>query len=83
MKYILVQRNESCKANSNEEFVTWMRRCDIEYHKENSDFMTSYARRKSLFEDVEIRFDHEDHFVEDLQKNEFLKIEKKPKWKLF
>ena len=37
--------------------------------------MKGYSKRKSTFEGLEIRFDNEQNFVNDLQKNNLLKIE--------
>ena len=52
--------------------------------KENEEFMEAYAHRKSTFEHIELRYHNEDEFVEDLQKNNMLKVEEPPKkWNLF
>ena len=76
MKYTLVKRKKSTLANSHQDFVSWMRRHDVQHWSSNSTFMEGYAHRKSLFENITLRADHENNFVEDLQKNELLLIEK-------
>ena len=52
-----------------------MRKMDLQHWNNNKEFMEGYAYRKMAFEKIEIRFDDEKHFVEDLQKNSLLKIE--------
>ncbi|WP_277111153.1 hypothetical protein [Chryseobacterium taklimakanense] len=84
MKYTLVNRKKSTLAKSNEEFVTWMRKSDLQSFENNHDFMEAYSHRKSTFENIELRFATEDEFVEDLQKNDMLKIETpERKWGIF
>ena len=85
MKYTLIRRNKSTNVNNNTEFVNWMRKTDMQNFNENSEFMEAYAHRKSTFEQIELRYNNEDVFVEDLMKNNMLKIEEpqKPKWNLF
>ncbi len=83
MKFTLVSRNKSISAESSSEFVRWMRKSDVQNFRENADFMEAYSIRKSTFENIELRFDNEDNFVEDLVKNQLLTIEKERKWKLF
>lgn len=75
MKYILLKRNKSLRTDSNSEFIRWMRKMDLQIWENNKDFMEGYARRKMTFENMQIRYIHEDEFVEDLQKNNLLKIE--------
>lgn len=83
MKYTLVNRMHSTYAKSNVEFVRWMRRQDLQYFEDNAEFMQAYAARKATFEGLVLRFDHEDHFVEDLILHKKLTVEDQPKWKLF
>jgi hypothetical protein len=52
-----------------------MRKTDLQEWTDNQDFMLGYSKRKSTFEGLNIRFDTEQNFVEDLQKNDLLKIE--------
>jgi len=52
-----------------------MRKNDLQQWTNNQDFMKGYSKRKSTFEGLEIRFDNEQNFVDDLQKNNLLKIE--------
>lgn len=75
MKYTLIKRNKSFRTDSNSHFITWMRKMDLQQWKDNKDFMEGYAYRKKTFEKMEIRHEDEDLFVEDLQKNNLLKIE--------
>lgn len=75
MKYILLKRNKSINTNSHSDFIRWMRKMDLQQWTDNNDFMEGYAYRKSAFENIQIRFDDEALFVEDLQKNNLLKIE--------
>lgn len=83
MKFTLISRNKSISAESNGEFVRWMRKSDVQNFRKNADFMEAYSIRKSTFENITLRFDHEDHFVEDLVNNQLLKIEEERKWTLF
>lgn len=86
MKYTLVKRRKSTYAKNHEEFVSWMRKHDVQPWKTNADFMEEYARRKLLFENITLRSGSEDHFVEDLQKNHLLIVEEGSAanfWKLF
>lgn len=75
MKYTLIRRNRSLRTTSNHEFVSWMRKNYLQQWTNNQDFMKGYSKRKSTFEGLEIRFDNEQNFVNDLQKNNLLKIE--------
>lgn len=83
MKYTLVNRKQSTYAKSNAEFVKWMRRQDLQYFEDNAEFMQAYAVRKATFEDLNLRFENEDVFVEDLILHKKLTVEEQPKWKLF
>ncbi len=74
MKYTLVKRNKSFRTDSHSHFIVWMRMMDLQQWKNNKDFMEGYAYRKMIFEKIEIRHENEDIFVEDLQKNNLLKI---------
>lgn len=75
MKYTLLKRNRSFRADSHSHFVRWMRKMDLQQWNDNKDFMEGYAYRKLTFENIDIRHNCEDSFVEDLQKNNLLKIE--------
>ncbi|TDX86955.1 hypothetical protein [Epilithonimonas xixisoli] len=75
MKYILLKRNKSLQTDSNSDFIRWMRKMDLQNWESNEDFMEGYAYRKSTFEKMQIRYRDENDFVEDLQKNNLLKIE--------
>lgn len=75
MKYTLLKRNQSFRTDSHSHFVSWMRRMDLQQWSDNKDFMEGYAYRKLIFEKIEIRHSTEEVFVEDLQKNNLLKIE--------
>jgi len=75
MKYTLLKRNKSVKADSHSHFIRWMRKMDLQQWNDNKDFMEGYSYRKSTFENIDIRHDNEESFVEDLQKNNLLKIE--------
>ena len=66
MKYTLIRRNRSLRTTSNQEFVSWMRKNDLQQWTDNQDFMKGYSKRKSTFEGLEIRFDNEQNFVNDL-----------------
>mgnify|MGYP003602465719 CR=1 FL=1 len=84
MKYTLIKRTKSFRADSHSHFISWMRKMDLQYWKDNQDFMEGYAYRKMTFEKIEIRYVDESMFVEDLQKNNLLKIdESKGLWNLF
>jgi len=52
-----------------------MRKMDLQQWDSNEEFMEGYSYRKKTFEKIEIRYEKEDFFVEDLQKNNLLKIE--------
>lgn len=71
----MLKRNKSFRTDSHSQFISWMRKMDLQYWKDNQEFMEGYAYRKMAFEKVEIRHNDENHFVEDLQKNNLLKIE--------
>ena len=75
MKYTLIKRNKSFRAESHYHFISWMRKMDLQQWIDNKDFMEGYSYRKKNFEKIDIRHDDEDYFVEDLQKNNLLKIE--------
>lgn len=75
MKYTLIKRNKSFRAESHSHFISWMRKMDLQQWKDNKDFMEGYSYRKKTFEMIEIRHEDETYFVEDLQKNNLLKIE--------
>lgn len=75
MKYTLIKRNKSFRADSHNHFIGWMRKMDLQHWKDNRDFMEGYSYRKMTFEKIEIRHEDENHFIEDLQKNNLLKIE--------
>lgn len=84
MKYTLVNRKKSTLAKNNEEFVRWMRKSDLQSFESNREFMEAYSHRKSTFEKIKLRHTTEDEFVEDLQKNDMLKIEMpERKWGIF
>ncbi|MNK32491.1 hypothetical protein D3C87_509530 [compost metagenome] len=84
MKYTLIKRNKSFRANSDFLFIKWMRKTDLQFWENNQDFMEGYAYRKLMFEKILIRSDNEAVFIEDLQKNKLLKIEQsKPLLNLF
>ncbi|WP_312765788.1 hypothetical protein [Epilithonimonas sp.] len=48
---------------------------DHQIWNDNQDFMEGYSYRKATFENILIRHDNEQNFIEDLQKNNLLKIE--------
>lgn len=75
MKYTLIKRNKSVRTDSHSHFISWMRKMDLQYWKDNKDFMEGYSYRKFTFENIQIRCEAENLFVEDLQKNNLLKIE--------
>lgn len=52
-----------------------MRKMDLQKWNDNNDFMEGYSYRKRTFEGITIRHDKELNFIEDLQKNNLLKIE--------
>lgn len=84
MKYTLINRKQSTFAENNIDFVRWMRKSDLQNFEENSEFMEAYSHRKSTFENIQLRYNNEDDFVEDLQKNNLLEIDsQKRKWNLF
>ncbi len=76
MKYTLIHRNKSTYASSNIEFVKWMRKTDLQHWGSNLEFIQGYSHRKLLFEKIVLSDKDEDSFVEDLLKNNLLKIEK-------
>lgn len=75
MKYTLIRRKKCTNAPTNKEFVKWMRKSDLQYFDTNEEFMKAYSIRKKTFEGILLRFDNENNFVEDLVKNNRLKIE--------
>ncbi|MDO5615469.1 MAG: hypothetical protein Q4G16_04710 [Cruoricaptor ignavus] len=76
MKYTLTNRRKSITVRNNKQFVRWMRKSDLQFFKDNAEFMEAYSLRKKTFENIILRFENEDAFVEDLQKNNLLIIEK-------
>lgn len=83
MKYTLLKRKKSTFAKNNTEFVTWMRKNDLQHFNDNSEFMQNYSHRKLTFEKIELRYNDEDNFVEDLVANELLSIDEKSKLRKF
>ncbi|MPS71680.1 MAG: hypothetical protein E2590_00840 [Chryseobacterium sp.] len=75
MKYTLIKRKKSFRTKSETEFVSWMKNMDHQKWIDNRDFMEGYSYRKATFENILIRYDNEQNFIEDLQKNNLLKIE--------
>ena len=75
MKYTLIKRNKSFRADSHSNFISWMRKMDLQQWKDNKDFMEGYSYRKMTFENIQIRHHEENYFVEDLEKNNLLKID--------
>ncbi|MPT32986.1 hypothetical protein [Epilithonimonas hungarica] len=75
MKYTLIKRKKSFRTKSETEFVSWMKKMDHQKWIDNQDFMEAYSYRKATFENILIRHDTEQNFIEDLQKNKLLKIE--------
>ncbi len=78
MKYTLLNRRKSTFAKNHSDFVTWMRKNDLQVFANNQEFISAYSHRKFLFEKIELNGENEHDFVEDLQKNNLLKIEKIP-----
>lgn len=76
MKYTLTNRKKSIFAKNNSEFVTWMRKSDLQHWSSNKEFIDGYSRRKSLFEKIFLSSESEDSFVSDLIKNKLLEISK-------
>jgi len=74
--YTLINRNKVKVAKNNEDFVNCMRKADFEEWENNEEFMKAYANRKLIFEKIVINHNSIDEFVNDLQKNNILKIEK-------
>lgn len=83
MKYTLINRNKSIITKSNDEFVSWMRKNDLQEWDTNEEFMHAYSHRKKTFEQILLRSNNVDVFVEDLQKNNLLKIEEKESPKIW
>ncbi|QOR74330.1 hypothetical protein IMZ16_02500 [Cruoricaptor ignavus] len=83
MKYTLVKRNKSTIAPDHRQFVTWMRRHDMQHFESNEAFMDTYAHRKATFEDIKLRHSSEEEFVEDLIAHGLLKIEETRKFGFF
>ncbi len=77
MKYTLLKRRKSVNVKNNSEFVTWMRKNDIEAWDTDEEFMRGYAHRKMTFEKIDIPYENSTLFVEALVKNNLLKIEKR------
>ena len=75
MIYKLIKRNRVLRTDSHSQFIKWMRKMDLQDWASNDDFMKGYAYRKFIYEQIDIRSESEDVFVEDLQKNNLLKIE--------
>lgn len=78
MKYTLTKRKTSTIASDDIDFVSWMRKQDLQKWTSNIDFMKAYAYRKSTFENIILRPDNENVFVEDLIKNNMLTVEENP-----
>lgn len=74
MRYTLINRKKSIDAKDHTEFLTWMRKNDLQNFSTNEEFMAAYALRKSTFEKIILRSDSVENFVEDLQKNNLLEI---------
>lgn len=74
--YTLINRNKVKIARSNDDFVNCMRKGDFEKWENNDEFMKAYSYRKWIFEKIQINHNSIDEFVNDLQKNNILKIEK-------
>lgn len=74
--YTLINRGKSKIAKSNKDFVIWMQKNDLQKWDSIEDFMEGYARRKLTFENIIIKHDSIDNFVNDLQSKNILKIEK-------
>lgn len=83
MKYTLLHRNKSMHASSDEKFVTWIRHHDLQHFSSNEEFMKAYSTRKGTFENIQLRSNSPESFVQDLVKNNLLKKEAKSRWKLF
>lgn len=77
MEYILINRKKSKIAKNNREFINWMKKCDFQKWDTLEEFMEGYSHRKLLFEKIIIDSSSIDKFVDDLQKNNILKIEKR------
>lgn len=75
MRYILINRKKSFDAKNDTDFISWMRKKDVQFFKSNKEFMEGYAHRKETFEKIALRWDSEKHFIEDLIRNNLLKIE--------
>lgn len=76
--FTLVNRKRSVTLSSPLEFVTWMRKHDIQQWDTNAEFMEAYAHRKAVFEKIILRNTSEEAFTEDLQANGLLRIAPKP-----
>lgn len=77
MEYLLLNRKKRKIAKNNEEFINWMRKCDFQKWDSLEEFMEGYSHRKLIFEKIKINTNSIDNFVDDLQKNNILKIEKR------
>lgn len=75
MKYTLLKRKKSYTSQSESDFVRWMRKQDSQPWTDNETFMEGYAYRKMVFEKIVIRYDTISNFIEDLKKNNLLKVE--------
>ncbi|MEN2435328.1 hypothetical protein AAH994_07965 [Weeksellaceae bacterium A-14] len=84
-KYILPSRRKTVTLPCDKDFVTWMRRNDVQHWENNRDFMEEYAHRKILFEKITLRHDSEAHFTEDLIRSGLLRTEPSERrfWKIF
>ena len=76
MKYTLIKRRKSIFARNHSDFVTWMRKNDLQKWSNNKEFIDGYVHRKSLFEKIFLSSESEDSFVSDLIKNKLLEITK-------
>ena len=76
MVYQLIKRKKSVSARTDRDFVTWMRKQDFVNFADNDSFMQAYAHRKATFENLILRTDSEEHFVEDLKHHGLLEVTK-------
>ncbi len=66
MHYYFTNRKRTIKAKTISQLITWMRHYDLEHSDSNEHFMKLYAHRKWVFEQINIRYQSEEHFVQDL-----------------
>ncbi|MFT4092950.1 MAG: hypothetical protein QM640_04870 [Niabella sp.] len=77
MKVTLLNRKvHLIHCRKKEDILKWLMRNDYDttYERNISNFMESYAARKRLFDNMELRIDSVDHFVDDLVKNKIISI---------